>query len=634
MPAWDASWRTFSRFISIALVSIFASTVLCGQQPPARPAGPPSLGDMNSPDADVDIAVRDAHGSPLEAPAVVRLTSVVANYNQLSYTQGSSKAHFSKVPPGDFEVEISCPGYRKVTERLTLMQSHSSLPVYIYLVREDATATTGGPPSGVVMSPQLQSEMEKAIDALHKLQFEAARKTLAKAILKSPNNADLIYYLGLAEIGLKHPDIAREDFQRAASLDPNHELALLSLGELQLQNGAHADAVATFEKAVATGRTTWRANFQLASAYFQSTRFKDAENEAARAVRLAKEKGAAPLFLLGEIQYAEGKHAEAKHNWQTLLAVFPSDSIVPETKKLLARVESDTPQAGPASDAALALPRPPEISLANVVEHPWAPPDIDAAASDAVTDPNCKTDEILDGAFRRMKSSLMDFEKFTATEHIEHQQIDRYGWPGPAKKHDYAYVVFVHPLKDNSFYLEESLDGHDSSPELPIPFITSRLNNLGVAVLQPFYRGRFNYSCEGLSNVRGQASWQVRFDEKQGVPGEGVRRWHRGMATFDVPVKGRIWISSINFAVLRIESDIREPVKELELTKDHLSVDYGPVKFVAGDVQLWLPWSADMYTEFKGKRYHNRHFLTDYMLFGVDTTHKIGKPAGPDEPSP
>jgi hypothetical protein len=33
--------------------------------------------------------------------------------------------------------------------------------------------------------------------------------------------------------------------------------------------------------------------------------------------------------------------------------------------------------------------------------------------------------------------------------------------------------------------------------------------------------------------------------------------------------------------------------------------------------------------EFRGKRYHHRHFLSDYLLFDVDTTHKISKPSEP-----
>jgi hypothetical protein len=33
-----------------------------------------------------------------------------------------------------------------------------------------------------------------------------------------------------------------------------------------------------------------------------------------------------------------------------------------------------------------------------------------------------------------------------------------------------------------------------------------------------------------------------------------------------------------------------------------------------------------MYMELHGHRYHHRHSLSDYMLFEVDTNHKIGKP--------
>ena len=60
-------------------------------------------------------------------------------------------------------------------------------------------------------------------------------------------------------------------------------------------------------------------------------------------------------------------------------------------------------------------------------------------------------------------------------------------------------------------------------------------------------------------------------------------------------------------------------------------MDYGPVNFLAGNKQLWLPWSADHYMERGGKRYHHRHLLSNYMLFNVDTTHKV---AGPSQSAP
>jgi hypothetical protein len=75
------------------------------------------------------------------------------------------------------------------------------------------------------------------------------------------------------------------------------------------------------------------------------------------------------------------------------------------------------------------------------------------------------------------------------------------------------------------------------------------------------------------------------------------------------------------------------PPRWLELTRDHLIVHYGPVDFSSGNVELWLPWSADMYVALRGKRYHHRHFLSDYLLFSVDTTQAAGKPKELPQPT-
>jgi hypothetical protein len=162
--------------------------------------------------------------------------------------------------------------------------------------------------------------------------------------------------------------------------------------------------------------------------------------------------------------------------------------------------------------------------------------------------------------------------------------------------------------------------------------VSTGLITLGVSVLQPVYRDRFSFSCEGLANVRGQAAWQVRFEEKRDAKGTGIRTWQTQRALYQIPVKGHVWVANATYAVLRVETDLRDPIAGLELTKDHILVDYGPVDFTAGDARLWLPWSADMYMELHGKRYHHKHFLSNYMLFGVDATHKVSAPKEPAAP--
>jgi tetratricopeptide (TPR) repeat protein len=632
MPAQSPFSVTLLRVTTFGFISALLSFPVWCQRGPTQPTGPSpaaaaAAAAASNPAFSLDIAVRDSHGNPLDGAAVVHLYSVAANYNVIGYTQSSSTASFTSVPPGDYDVEVSCPGFRKATEHFILEFSHESLPIYIYLIPESDSNDKSTAPGSFVLPQQLRADMQRGMGALNKNQYEAAKKIFTKVLQKAPGNPDVYYFLGVAELGLQHINVAGEEFRHALSLDPNHELALVSLGYLQLQSGAIADAIVSLEKAVSLSHASWRIYFELATAYTKANRWSDAESAAVRATQLAKEKGASSRYLLAQIQYAEGKRDDAKSTLESILKAFPADPVIPEAKKLLAIVENESPANGSPSNASLPLPAAPSFSFVKVVERPWAPPDTDSAIYDVAPNANCKTVVILDAALHRMNSDLLNFEKFTATEHIERQEIDRYGWPGPMNAHDFPYTVFIHPLGKTSFYVEEFRDDEGDKPVSSGSIISTNLNSMGVNVLQPYYRQRFDYSCEGLSNVRGQAAWQIHFMEKRDIKGEGVRRWQLNAETYEVPVKGRIWISSINFAVLRVETDLRDPIKGLELTKDHLLVDYGPVSFSRGNEQLWLPWGADSYIERRGKRYHHRHFLSDYLLFDVETTHKVGKPS-------
>lgn len=96
-----------------------------------------------------------------------------------------------------------------------------------------------------------------------------------------------------------------------------------------------------------------------------------------------------------------------------------------------------------------------------------------------------------------------------------------------------------------------------------------------------------------------------------------------------MPLKGRVWVSSNTYDVLHLETDLREPIPGLELDRDHLVIDYGPVNFDKGKVSLWLPWYAEMYMQLHNKHYHHRHTLTNYALFSVDADNKINAPKEP-----
>jgi len=579
----------------------------------------------------VTIGVRDKNGGPVDVPALVRFYSNFTSFNLTSPTREGSSVTFSNVLEGEYEVEVKCTGYKDSLEHVTVVGAGTSQSVYVYMIPESEVATSvpaGGPPR---MTPKLQSEIDKGIELVGKNDFAGALKHFTKAAQLAPSNPDVLYYLASCQVALKQNDQAKKNLEKAISLVPTHEKALLALGRLQLDASDNVAAVKTFEQAYAANGANWKTHLLLATAYQQAGRLADAEPHAARAAQLAGNKAGPVLLFLGEIQYSEGKYQDARNTWQRLIVSFPADPSAADAKRKLATASRQQTDTGVEYAVALPPPHPPAVELAPVTERVWAPPDIDSREYALASGASCEIDDVLTRALYHMQKQLGNFEKFTATEHIEHQEVDRFGISGPSRARDFSYIVFVHSFNGNSLYLEEERDGGENLSAFPTSLATTGLNSLGISVLQPAYRESFNYTCEGIANVRGQAAWQIHFAQKPGhVP--SIRTWKRNGMVYEIPLKGRVWISSATFDLLRIETDLREPSLELQLARDHLLVDYGPVNFQSGTERLWLPWSADMYLEIHGRRFHHKHYLSDYMLFAVDTSNKIHKPK--DQPKP
>lgn len=610
-------------FLVPVLALATAPRSLPAQQPklPSAISDPATNGAVMGQAVDLEISVRDAHGNVIDSDAVIHLTSSLLKVYRTASTQSASPARFHGLAVGEYDLEVTCPGFQTVHQHLALESASSLLPMYLYLIPESDASKTG--PAPAILAPQLRPDMERALEDLRRGHYAAAQKKFTKLVPRSHDNPDVLYNLGLSELGLQHTDLARRDFQRALAGDPTHELALVSLAQMELHNDSPAAALPFLEKAVSSGVASWRAHYDLATAYLKLNRLGEAEAAASRAVQLSN-KQPAPIYLLGQIQYAEGKRSDAKTTWQSLVNTFPSDPLAAQATKDLARPDfTNVPSAVSVSPNSVSPT--PELPPVVVEEHPWAPPDVDRLVPPVAPSVTCNPAAVLNAALSHMKSQLLDFEKFTATEHVEHQDIDRHGWPGPTDAHDFSYIVFVNPLGRDSLFVQESRDGNVVVTGFHDAFTTTSLISLGVNILQPYYRDRFAYSCEGLAQARGQAAWQLHFVQKPAAK-EGIRTWKDNKKTWDIPLKGRIWISSVNCSVLRIETDLREPINDLQLTKDHLIVEYGPVNFAGGAQQLWLPWKADMFVEFRGKRYHHRHTLTNYFLFSVETTQKVKPP--------
>ena len=73
---------------------------------------------------------------------------------------------------------------------------------------------------------------------------------------------------------------------------------------------------------------------------------------------------------------------------------------------------------------------------------------------------------------------------------------------------------------------------------------------------------------------------------------------------------------------MRIESELVSPLPNIQLRSEQQVVEYGPIRFQEKNVELWLPMKAEIYLDFRKRRYFRSHSFDHYMLFSVNSEEK------------
>jgi tetratricopeptide (TPR) repeat protein len=643
----NASTRISVRSISVRVISkvLFCTLLFAGRAAGQADQGPSQLGgiDMHPGDSvrgasasNVYVSVREPNGLPVTESATVRLSCPLAGVNLTGPTKDTALAQFSNIPAGDCVIEVSAPGYKPSHERAlvadSLMSRNQYVYVYLHLASESAAA------GRTQVSLSVLKEMDKATEAMHKNHADDARKHLLKAADSAPQNPDVQYLLGTLEARQKNNDAASARFERAIGLYPAHEHALLALGEIQLRSKQVPEATATLEKAVHANTMSYQAQFYLAAAFLQQRNYASAKPHAQKAVELAGGKIPMAHALLGEILAGEGDRDAARHEFEVVIHDYPKDPAAAVAKGDLGDLDKPADAVISHVSAAVSAPGGERLGstalggdLASGPVRPWGPSDVDTIKPGVAGDVSCSAADIVQRTGQASTEQLENFEKFMASEHIEHEEIDRNGKAGVVRARDFSYLVFIDHDKSGQIFLKESRDGGTGIDSFPTSLATVGLLGLGVSVFHPGFASALDFTCEGLGQWRGKAAWLMYFRQKPNQRSY-LRLWETQRQTVEIPLKGRVWVAATTYQVLHIETDLRDPMKDLELAKDHLAIDYGPVNFQNGKTELWLPWYADMYLDLHHRRYHHRHTLSNYAIFGVDTKNTISKPKGAEEP--
>lgn len=575
--------------------------------------------------ANAEIHVNGPDGAPVKEPVIVTLLRVGGQmYGQNTAREGFVK--FERVPYSEFTVQVVAPGYETASQ---VFEVNTPGAVSVTLSLKPLEAEHAATSREFYALPlKVQRDVGKALEALRANKPDNAIKHLESAHRYAPKSAEVEYLFSIYSTETKDPVRTRSYWMKTLELDPQHLSALLAVGQDDLQSNKSSEALSYLKRAIQVGPNSWRAQLLYSEALVIEKMNDEAAQHALRAINLGHDSASAAQLVLVRVLVQKGQVDQAVSKLEEYVKAHPSDkesaSYLEKLKNSAASGSVAAGEMSVVSNAEDALPFPSN----------WLPPDADASVPAVEPGVTCNVDDVVYKAGAQLMELAKDVDRFTATETLVHEAIDKYGMPSSPEKRVFSYAASIQERNHQFLNVEEyRLDKNGGQAEFPGGVATNGLPAL-VLIFHSFNAPDFTMSCEGLARLSTGLAWQVHFKQRPDKPNV-IKRYRIGVdgPSYPVALKGRAWISSDTYQIVRLETDLVAPVKEIRLAADRADIEYGPVKFAKGNVSMWLPRSADVYYDWKGKRIHRRHSFSDYLLFAVDDKQKISTPKVDDGPA-
>ena len=628
-----------SKCITLRLLFLAAANVLLVPLASGRQANQ----QMQSPErpASLVVSVRMPDGSPLDTPAVVNLYTFSGTPAGIGVFR-SGTAEFTNLAPASYTLEIIAARYQRVNENVQILNWGARTQLSITLIPESVASP---PPGSPILAPNAEKEVTKALEDLRANKADDARKHLEKASHMAPSHPDVSYLWGMYYAQVKDFAKAKLYWEKAVQISPRHVFSLAALAQIALQNSEYPAATDYLLRASEAAPSQWRYHERLAETYLNQRQYEQAQKHAQRALELGKERAAETQFVLAQAFLQRNDPQAAMKALTAFLASRPPGPRAVEAQKLLDTLQkpeltAQAPTANAPTPANTSQPPAPSL-VADLMPPPkWMPPDVDDSMPAVESTAGCPLQKIQEEAGNRVSDFVDAVNRIAATESLDNEVIDHSGLPIRRASRNYSYVASVQQVRPGMYIMEEYRNGIMDLDQFPERIATLGLTAL-VMVFHPIYVGDYELACEGLSHWHGGLAWQVHFRQKRDKPAR-LRSYRVNSRSFSISLRGRAWISTNNFQVVSLETDLVSPVPQIQLRAEHIAVEYVPVKFTSHHQELWLPESAEIYFDYGNRRMHRRHHFRDYMLFAVDEKQQISVPkvdveadvAVPPAPSP
>ena len=425
--------------------------------------------------------------------------------------------------------------------------------------------------------------------------WEGANRTLAEgvnAMLSNPHLAcpELLVTYGTLVSWQHEPDKARPYFLEALKSAPQNSLALQELGRALLATQNCDAAADILQKALAAG----------------------AGGEARLLYADALSGAGHPQAATDEMnRYLDGR--DVKKMPVRVRQVYANLQNRQKVENTYARTQSSQ-----------------SSEHAEFLHHP--PPDLIRGLAPALNqDP---LSDILNKAGSRIEEMVKNFPNTSSQESIHQEKLARRSGLGDAQNQKFRYLCVVPQEAWGPSFVEYRADfaGNEAAPKgLSEGFMLTKGFASTALFFHPSYRNESNFVYLGSMALNGRSTYVMAFAQ---IPGKAHLKgdFFKGQIRATTFSQGLAWIDASTYQIIRMHTELLAPLSELHLENETMDIEFNEVHFNQTQYAFWLPASVTVTLGWNGRQLRNTHAYSDYKVFNVDATEKIGKPKASAQP--
>jgi len=256
----------------------------------------------------------------------VKLKSHAAGIFRSILTDLEGHFEVKSLPPSTYEIVVDEPGYEPTQASATLDGSGAKLVLYLKPVsaapvpRERYTIST----RELKIPAKAQHEFEKGIGSLAKSDFAGSVTHFTKAAEAFPEYYEAYYHMGVAEVGLRRRDEARQAFQKAIDLSGGrYAWAEFGIGYVLYLEGKPEEAIAVIRKGLEVDGDSTDGYLVMGMAQLRLNRLDEAERSAREAL-LRNPNFARAYLVLADVYGQRREYRAQVQGLETYLRLDPN----------------------------------------------------------------------------------------------------------------------------------------------------------------------------------------------------------------------------------------------------------------------------------------------------------------------